>query len=151
MAKEDAQGPRERRHFTAEFKLEAVRRVAERRAARVPMTQIARELDVRDDLLRKWQRQVGERAGAPPADVFPGSGRIPAEEDEVRRLRRELARAQQEIAFLKSAAVGSTGQCTTHADPLFQGTPWRRSAVPACRRTSGSRSGKCGRPATRSR
>lgn len=49
MAKESGQGPRERRHFTAEFKLDAVRcgavrRVAERRAAGVPMTQIAREL-----------------------------------------------------------------------------------------------------------
>ena len=64
MAKETGQ-ERERRHFTAEFKVEAVRRVAERRAAGGPMTQIARELDVRDDLLRKGQRQAAERAGAP--------------------------------------------------------------------------------------
>jgi transposase len=103
MAK--ANGQRERRAFTAEFKLEAVRRVAERRAAGVSLRQIARELDVRDDLLRKWARQAGERAGAPPADVFPGNGRLPAEEDEVRRLKRELARLQQENAFLKSAAA----------------------------------------------
>ncbi len=103
MAK--ANGQRERRAFTAEFKLEAVRRVAERRAAGVSLRQIARELDVRDDLLRKWARQAGERAGAPPADVFPGHGRLPAEEDEVRRLKRELARLQQENAFLKSAAA----------------------------------------------
>ena len=79
MAKDNEQGPRERRHFTAEFKLEAVRRMVERRAAGVPMAQIARELDVRDDLLRKWQRQAGARAGAPPADVFPGNGRLPGE------------------------------------------------------------------------
>ncbi len=103
MAKDD--GARERRHFSAEFKLEAVRRVAERRAAGVSLRQVARELDVRDDLLRKWARQTAERAGAPPADVFPGNGRLPSEEDEVRRLKRELARAQQEIAFLKSAAA----------------------------------------------
>ena len=102
-----SEAPRERRHFTAEFKLEAVRRVAERRAAGVPMTQIARELDVRDDLLRRWARQAGERAGAPPADVFPGNGRLPAEEGEVGRLRCGLARAPQEIAFLKSAAAYS--------------------------------------------
>ncbi len=50
MAK--ANGPRERRAFTAEFKLEAVRRMAERRAAGVSLRQVARELDVRDDLLR---------------------------------------------------------------------------------------------------
>jgi transposase len=104
MAKSNGQ-QRERRAFTAEFKLEAVRRVAERRAAGASLRQVARELDVRDDLLRKWARQATERAGAPPADVFPGNGRLPSEADEVRRLQRELARAQQEIAFLKSAAA----------------------------------------------
>jgi len=96
---------RERRVFTAEFKVEAVRRVAERRAAGVPMTQISRELEVRDDLLRKWQRQVAERAGAPAPDVFPGPGRPPADEAELKRLERENARLKQEVAFLKSAAA----------------------------------------------
>jgi transposase-like protein len=56
-------------------------------------------------MLRAWKRQRDERAGAAAADVFPGNGRLPSEEDEVRRLTRELARAQQEIAFLKSAAA----------------------------------------------
>lgn len=98
-------GPRERRHFTAEFKLEAVRRAAERRAAGVPLTQVARELGVTDDLLRSWRRQVAARDGVPPADVFPGNGRLPTEEEELRRLRRENARLQQKVAFLKSAAA----------------------------------------------
>ena len=96
---------RERRVFTAEFKVEAVRRMAERRAAGVSMAQIARELDVRDDLLRKWQRQATERAGAPPADVFPGHGRLPSDEAELKRLERENARLKQEVAFLKTAAA----------------------------------------------
>ena len=96
---------RQRRAFTAEFKVEAVRRVAERRAAGVSMAQISRELDVRDDLLRKWQRQAAERAGAPAAAVFPGQGRQPAEQEELRRLEREVARLKQENAFLKSAAA----------------------------------------------
>lgn len=74
------------------------------------MTQIARELDVRDDLLRKWQRQTAERAGASAADVFPGNGRLPGDNEEVRRFTRENARLQQENAFLKSAAVDSMGQ-----------------------------------------
>ena len=98
-------GQRERRAFTAEFKLEAARRAEERRAAGVPLTQVARELGVTDDLLRKWRHQAAERGGAPPADVFPGNGRLPSEEDEVRRLRRENARLQQEVAFLRSAAA----------------------------------------------
>ena len=64
--------PKTRRAFSAEFKMEAVRRMAERRAAEVSLKQIGRELDVRDDLLRKWQRQATERAGAPPAMCSPG-------------------------------------------------------------------------------
>ena len=94
-----------RRYFSAEYKLEAVRRMEERRAQGVSLTQIGRELEVRPDMLRAWKRQRDERAGAAPADVFPGNGRLPSEEDEVRRLKRELARAQQEIAFLKSTAA----------------------------------------------
>jgi len=94
-----------RRVFSAEFKLEAVRRMEERRAGGVNLTQIGRELGVRPDQLRKWKRQHEQRAGAAPADVFPGQGRLPADEAEVKRLKRELARAQQEIAFLQSAAA----------------------------------------------
>jgi transposase-like protein len=37
--------------------------------------------------------------------VFPGQGRLPSDEEELRRLKRENARLQQEIAFLKSAAA----------------------------------------------
>jgi transposase-like protein len=48
-AEDDA--ARERRPFSAEFKLEAVHRMVERRAAGVPQRQVARELDVRADLL----------------------------------------------------------------------------------------------------
>ena len=105
MAKAEKKGEQGRRFFSAEFKLEAIRRAEERRADGVPLTQIARELGVTDDLLRSWRRQLATRDGAPPADVFPGAGRLPSDEEELRRLRRELARAQQEIAFLKSAAA----------------------------------------------
>jgi transposase len=94
-----------RRFFSAEFKVEAVRRLKERRAQGVSLTQIGRELEVRPGMLRAWKRQRDDRVGAAPADVFPGHGRLPSDEDEVRRLKRELARAQQEIAFLKSAAA----------------------------------------------
>ena len=104
MAESKGSGER-RRVFSAEFKLEAVRRMEERRAGGVNLTQVGRELDVRPDQLRKWKRQHDQRAGAPPADVFPGQGRLPSEQDELRRLQRENARLQQEVAFLKSAAA----------------------------------------------
>ena len=102
----EARGSGERRRvFSAEFKLEAVRRLEERRSHGVNLTQIGRELGVRPDMLRKWKRQHDQRAGAPPADVFPGQGRLPGEQEELRRLERENARLKQEIAFLKSAAA----------------------------------------------
>ena len=94
-----------RRAFTAEFKLEAVQRAEERRAVGVPLTQIARELGITDDLLRRWTRHVGARPGARPTDVFPGQGRLPSEAEEVRRLEREVRRLSQENAFLQTAAA----------------------------------------------
>ena len=94
-----------RRFFSPEFKLEAVRRLEERRTQGVSVTQIGRELDVRPDMLRAWKRQLRARAGAAPADVFPGQGRLPTDEEALRRLERENARLRQENAFLKSAAA----------------------------------------------
>ena len=39
------------------------------------------------------------------ADVFPGHSRLPSEQEEVRRLAREVQRLAQENALLKSAAA----------------------------------------------
>lgn len=94
-----------RRVFSAEFKQEAVRRMAERRAQGVTVKQIGVEMDVRPEVLRSWKRQIDERSGKPLADVFPGHGRLPSEEEEMRQLQRENKRLHQENAFLKSAAA----------------------------------------------
>lgn len=93
---------RKRRQFSSEFKLEAVRQVTEGGKA---LAQVARELGIRPDMLRGWRRQAEGRAGLAPADVFPGNGQLPGAEAEVRRLRRELEIARQEVAFLKKAAT----------------------------------------------
>lgn len=94
-----------RRAFTAEFKLEAVRRMRERRPHGVSLAQIGRELGVRPDMLRAWAKQADARAGAAPRDIFPGQGHLPSEQEELRRLQRENARLQQENEFLKKAAA----------------------------------------------
>jgi transposase len=88
-------GGGERRAFSAEFKAEAVRLMAERRAPGTSLPQIGRELAVRPSQLRAW-------AKTQPAAGTPG-GAVPGEtlEQENRRLRRELATLQQEQAFLK--------------------------------------------------
>ena len=105
MAKVTKSTKRTRRIFSAEFKQEAVRRMAERRAQGVSVQQIGRDLDVRPEMLRVWARQLAARDGAPLADVFPGQGRLPSEQEEVRRLEREVKRLAQENALLKSAAA----------------------------------------------
>lgn len=144
-AKEPEATPRARRHFTAEFKLEAVRRAEERRTAGVPLTQVARDLRVTDDLLRSWRRQVAAREGAAPPEVFPGHGRLPSDEDEVRRLTRGLARAQQEIAFLESAAAYFARESRA-GGPAMQGIWLGATSTPPSRRTGGSsRCGSCAR------
>lgn len=85
-----------RRQFSREFKVEAVRLVTEGgRAAE----QVARELGVRSDMIRRWRREL-EASGE---TSFPGSGRLPAPDEELRRLRRELAQVREEREILKKA------------------------------------------------
>jgi transposase len=101
----EGRGKQTRRVFSAEFKVEAVRLMGERRTQGVSLAQIGRELDVRPDMLRAWARQVAGRAGAPPREVFPGNGQLASADEEVRRLQRENAVLRQERDFLKKAAA----------------------------------------------
>ena len=87
--------PRERRSFSREYKVEAVRMV--QRSGR-PVGEVARQLGVRPDLLRTWKRGLeadGVVDRPPPTDL----------EDENRRLQRELTVVRQERDFLKKAAA----------------------------------------------
>lgn len=90
---------RERREFSEEFKAEAVRLAAERRAVGGTLTQVGRELDVRPDQLREWTRRQARARGSDAA--HPGE----TVEQENRRLRREVAVLRQEQAFAKKVAV----------------------------------------------
>lgn len=96
---------RERRVFNAARKFELVQQMQARVAQGVPVAVIARECEVRAEQLRSWAKQMDQRDGWAPADVFPGEGKLPSAEEEVRRLRRENERLQQEIAFLKKASA----------------------------------------------
>jgi transposase len=95
--------PRERRAFSAEFKLQAVQLVQERRAVGVPLMQIGSELDVQPGILRRWIEQLAkeETPGA------PARGGLASESEavELRRLRRENAVLRQEREFLKKATA----------------------------------------------
>ena len=89
---------RQRRTFTKEFKLEAVRLL---RLGEKPTAQLARELGIARNRLYKWERELHLKG----RDAFRGRGRRPAAEwVEVQRLRRELARVSEERDILKKAA-----------------------------------------------
>ena len=91
-----------RRHFTQEFKLEAVR-LAE--GGDRPLNELAHELGIRPNVLRQWRRQAEARAGRPADDIFPGHGRLPSRDEEIRQLKREVARLTEERDILKKAAA----------------------------------------------
>lgn len=89
-----------RRQFTREFKLEAVRLVKNGQS----VSSVAAQLGIRPDMLRTWKRQVEGSAGS-LQEVFRGHGRVTSQEQELRRLRHELARVTEERDFLKKAAA----------------------------------------------
>jgi len=92
-----------RRRFSREFKFEAVSMVAEQGR---DLYEVARELEIRSDMLQRWMRKLGEDGG----DAFPGSGRLKPDDEEVRRLRRENERLRQERDILKKAVAICSGQ-----------------------------------------
>lgn len=91
-----------RRQFTREFKLEAVQLLE---AEGKSLSQVARDLGIRPDILKSWKRQAEGRAGLVEGEVFPGNGNATSQEAEIRRLRRELEVVRQERDFLKKAAA----------------------------------------------
>jgi len=88
----------QRRKFSREYKLEAVKLVRERG---VSVAQAARDLDVHENVLRKWVKECG----ADPTQAFPGHGQMKPEQLEVERLRREVAKLKAERDILKKAAA----------------------------------------------
>ena len=91
-----------RRQYTSEFKQEAVRLSKESGKS---LAQVARELGVRAELLRKWKRQVEQGGELTGAEVFPGPGKLAPQEEEVRRLHREVQTLCQERDGGKRAAA----------------------------------------------
>ena len=88
----------ERRKFSREFKLEAVKLVGERGVA---VAQAARDLDLHVNALRKWVREQS----SDPQQAFPGHGQMKSEQLEIEKLRREVAKRKAERDILKKAAA----------------------------------------------
>ena len=87
-----------RRKYSQEFKVEAVRLAREEGRT---SKDVAEDLGIRADMLRRWVRELeieGEEA-------FRGSGVLRTDEDELRRVKRELARVKEERDILKKAVA----------------------------------------------
>ena len=87
-----------RKTYTREFKLEAVKQIVE---GGRPLSEVADGLGLNRSVLGRWKAAFLEEG----AVAFPGSGRQTPEQEEIRRLRRELAYAKQDLAFVKKAAA----------------------------------------------
>jgi len=122
-----------RRLFSREFKLEAVKLVVERGVSEV---QAAKDLDVHENVLRKWVRE----GKADPQHAFPGQGVMKPEMAELERLRKENAKLKMERDLLKK----SSGLLRQGVDVKFGFMAKHRGAWPVammCEAFGVSRSG----------
>lgn len=84
--------------YTNEFKFDAVRLVVEEGLAQA---EVARRLGVTPNSISDWVKNYkkdGEQA-------FPGKGRQTPEQEEIRRLRKEVRELQMEREILKKATA----------------------------------------------
>lgn len=93
---------RTRRTYTREFKLEAVRLFTQ---GDHRLSQVARDLDVDRKLLRRWADQLAQEQ----EQAFPGKGHVKPQDEEVRRLKREIDRLREEREILKKALAIFSG------------------------------------------
>jgi transposase len=89
---------RKNRKFDTSFKQEAVRLADE---SDKPDRQIEKELGIYQGAIRTWRNDLKENGKG----AFPGTGHLKPEEEENRRLRRELARVTTERDILKKAVA----------------------------------------------
>ena len=67
----------------------------------VAVAQASRDLEVAESVLRRWIRDLASEAG----QAFPGHGQMTPEQQEIHRLRREVAKLKAERDILKKAAA----------------------------------------------
>jgi transposase len=81
-----------RRKFDKEFKSEAVKLTEDR-----PLTHVAKDLGLQPNVLSKWKQQLKKN----PLNAFTGKGT--PEEEEIKKLKKELAQVTQQRDILKKA------------------------------------------------
>jgi putative transposase len=97
----------ERRQFTREFKLEAVRLIKERG---VSYAQASKDLGVHPTQLRNWVKQLADD----PQHAFPGQGQMKPEQLEIAQLKREVLRLKAERGLLREGIDMKFGFVAKH-------------------------------------
>ena len=90
------EGDKKRKTYDKQFKLDAVRLIVEEGRS---VASVARDLGINENSLHYWRRQF-ENDGT---DAFPGHGKLKPEEEELRRLKREVEDVKEERDILKKA------------------------------------------------
>jgi len=85
-----------RRTYDKEFKLSAVKMVLD---GGMSVARISRDLGINENTLHKWKKAYLEDQ----QHAFPGKGKMKPEEEEIRRLKKELVTATMERDILKKA------------------------------------------------
>ena len=89
-------GDRKRKTFDRRFKIDAVGLVVNGGRG---VAEVARDLGIDGNTLHRWKREFTNE----DKDAFPGKGRLSPQEEELRRLRRELEEAKEDREILKKA------------------------------------------------
>ncbi len=85
-----------RRKYDAQFKKETVRLMVQ---GGRKITDLARDMGIHANVLRKWRQQYLKNS----EHAFPGIGRLKPEDEEIRRLKKELTDVREERDILKKA------------------------------------------------
>lgn len=87
---------KQRKKYDRQFKIDAVSLVIN--GGRV-VSEVARDLGIDANVLHRWKRELTVEQ----AEAFPGKGRLGPQEEELRRLRRELEQVKEDREILKKA------------------------------------------------
>lgn len=85
-----------RKTYPVEYKKEIIRLVTEQGKK---VKDVAKDIDVTETSIRRWIKQYGEHGD----DAFPGRGKLRSEDEEFRKLKKELADIKEENEILKKA------------------------------------------------
>ena len=87
---------KKRKSYSREFKLEAVGLITEKGYS---IAEASRNLGIEYSVLRRWKTQLADD----PQNAFPGKGKLKAQDEDLRRVKRELERVKEERDILKKA------------------------------------------------